>query len=544
MEADTILSIGYLKEAARLSKEINYSYGEAMSYYLLGRVHGCRILNFDRGISYHKKSIALVEQLDSLDLLGENFFARGMLYYGSGLYSNALNDFLISSDYYRKNGDSLNLSILRVNIASIYAEWTYDSYPEAVKYYHQAINKAKQSKNDYLFVYAVLFYSNSLIERADFKRAKMYLDQALPIAKGDERLVELLCKIYISMADVLIQEKKIEEAVTYIEKSEAIGKKNNIKYAQADALFCLGRLYEAKGKPTGAEEYYQNALRLYVNMKMKKRIIAVYNKLANIANTRNDYKQAFELKSMQLVYEDSVAKIQRKALLSEMQASMSLIERSRLIEIERKNEQIEDLYVSKFTIATSALFLIVLLYFNRKRLRASKDKAVLAKEKLILQKELENIKLGEEKLKQALEFNAKTLTANTLNLIQKNEILEKIKAKADEIKKALPAELPLKINSLINTANFALNIDKDWENFKIHFEQVHNNFFENLKTRYPDLNSNDLRLCALLKLNLDTKEIATIMDISPESVKVARSRLRKKLQLDPSNNLSSFITQV
>jgi DNA-binding CsgD family transcriptional regulator len=62
--------------------------------------------------------------------------------------------------------------------------------------------------------------------------------------------------------------------------------------------------------------------------------------------------------------------------------------------------------------------------------------------------------------------------------------------------------------------------------------------------RYPDLNSNDLRLCALLKLNLDTKEIATIMDISPESVKVARSRLRKKLQLETSDNLSSFITQV
>jgi DNA-binding CsgD family transcriptional regulator len=73
---------------------------------------------------------------------------------------------------------------------------------------------------------------------------------------------------------------------------------------------------------------------------------------------------------------------------------------------------------------------------------------------------------------------------------------------------------------------------------------VHNNFFDSLKAKYPTLNSYDLKLCALIKLNLDTKEIATIMDISPESVKVARSRLRKKLQLDPSDNLSSFITQI
>jgi FixJ family two-component response regulator len=92
--------------------------------------------------------------------------------------------------------------------------------------------------------------------------------------------------------------------------------------------------------------------------------------------------------------------------------------------------------------------------------------------------------------------------------------------------------------------NFALNLDKDWENFKIHFEQVHNNFFDHLKSKFPDLNSNDLKLCALLKLNLDTKQIATVMDISPESVKVARSRLRKKLQLEQSENLSSFITHV
>ncbi|NBP69836.1 MAG: hypothetical protein EBU52_13945 [Cytophagia bacterium] len=78
----------------------------------------------------------------------------------------------------------------------------------------------------------------------------------------------------------------------------------------------------------------------------------------------------------------------------------------------------------------------------------------------------------------------------------------------------------------------------------MHFEQVHNDFFDQLKTKYPHLNSSDLKLCALLKLKLDTKEIASIMNISPQSVKVARSRLRKKLELDLTSNLSAFITQI
>jgi FixJ family two-component response regulator len=96
----------------------------------------------------------------------------------------------------------------------------------------------------------------------------------------------------------------------------------------------------------------------------------------------------------------------------------------------------------------------------------------------------------------------------------------------------------------MHSVNFGLNTDKNWENFMIHFEQVHNNFFDQLKSKYPHLNSSDLKFCALLKLKLDTKEIATIMNISPQSVKVARSRLRKKLQLGITSNLSSFITQI
>jgi len=276
---------------------------------------------------------------------------------------------------------------------------------------------------------------------------------------------------------------------------------------------------------------------------VRKYLVKASGELATLYESQHQFAQAYEYRTLQQESVDSIFADQRRDLILEQQSNAATVQAKELT-LERKDEHINDLYWSVLVIVLITLISVTLLYLNHERLRTAKYKAMLANDKVVLEKELENKKLEEEQLKQQLEFNAKTLTANTLNLIQKNEILEKIKTKAEEIKKASVTDLPAKINNLMHTVNFALNIDKDWENFKLHFEQVHNNFFDNLKAKYPDLNSNDLKLCALLKLNLDTKEIATIMDISPESVKVARSRLRKKLQLEHSDNLSSFITQI
>jgi tetratricopeptide (TPR) repeat protein len=544
MDTDTEAAIGYLRNAVRRSKEINYTYGEALSCYLLGKIHGGNRVELDTGIAYHNKSIALIDQSDSLKLLANNFYARGILYYRAGLYATALNDFLVSANYYKKDGDSLRLAITRVNIAGIYAEWSFDSYPKAVKDFERALKTAHILKNDYLLVYTIVYYAHALIQKGEYKKASACLEQAIPLAEKNKKLAPLCCQLYLNMGDVMIHDQDLSRAESYFMKSQAMSKTPGAKFYQGDVLFGLGRLSDAKNLHTDAEAYYQYALQLFTNYKMRKRAIAVYEAMVGMAKKNRDFERAFHLKALQLIQEDTVSKIQRNELANQMHAAILSIERAQQLEIKKKDGQIHELYLNSFIIAVASLSLTILLYFNKKRLRESKDKAALTSEKLLLQKELEYTRIGEEQLRQKLEFNAKTLTANTLNLIQKNEILEKIKTRAEDVRKASPEDLSARINSLINTANVALNIDKDWENFRIHFEQVHNNFFESLKMRYPDLNSNDLRLCALLKLNLDTKEIATVMDISPESVKVARSRLRKKLQLETSDNLSSFITSV
>ena len=101
--------------------------------------------------------------------------------------------------------------------------------------------------------------------------------------------------------------------------------------------------------------------------------------------------------------------------------------------------------------------------------------------------------------------------------------------------------LKLLYQKVLPILNNNLEDDNDWKILLIKFEQKHTNFFKKLKILYPELTPNDLKLCACLKLNLETKDIASLMNLSTRSVENNRYRLRKKLNLRSTQNLNDFI---
>ncbi len=148
-------------------------------------------------------------------------------------------------------------------------------------------------------------------------------------------------------------------------------------------------------------------------------------------------------------------------------------------------------------------------------------------------------------LQQEVEQKSAEILTQTSFIIQKNELILKIKDIIDEFysKNKTNTLLPLyqKINSLLNNN---LNSEDDWKMFLIKFEEKHTGFFKKLKMLYPQLTNSDLRLCACLKLNLETKEIASLMNLSIRAVENSRYRLRKKLNLQPSQNLNEFFLKI
>jgi DNA-binding CsgD family transcriptional regulator len=158
--------------------------------------------------------------------------------------------------------------------------------------------------------------------------------------------------------------------------------------------------------------------------------------------------------------------------------------------------------------------------------------------------EKEIIKLRNEKLEAEIAFKNTELASTAMHLVQKGELLGNIKEEMSRIKKnangqAAPDEFK-KIMRILSEEN---KMDKDWEQFAQHFDHVHSDFLSHIKTSYPTLSPHELKLCAYLRMNLSSKEIAQLESISVRGVEIGRYRLRKKLKISTDTNLFDFLLQ-
>jgi len=176
-------------------------------------------------------------------------------------------------------------------------------------------------------------------------------------------------------------------------------------------------------------------------------------------------------------------------------------------------------------------------YYHRQ-----KEKLIEENNRLLEIKELENeqelMKVRNQQLEQEFENKNRELAASTMNLIKKNELLSMIK---DDLKKSGESG---SIKSVITTINKNINEDDTWDMFKEAFNNADKDFLKKIKKAHPLLTPNDLRLCAYLRLNLSSKEIAPLLNISVRSVEIKRYRLRKKMDLQHELGLVEYILSV
>ncbi|MEG1586616.1 MAG: triple tyrosine motif-containing protein [Bacteroidales bacterium] len=129
----------------------------------------------------------------------------------------------------------------------------------------------------------------------------------------------------------------------------------------------------------------------------------------------------------------------------------------------------------------------------------------------------------------------------TATMLRKNEMLSDIKTEIESFTAKHPdMAVARKLNRIMRNMNDEAVAKEDWSLFIMHFEQTHENFFKNVKEAYPSFTPAELKLCACLKLNLSTKDIASLLNISARGVEAGRYRLRKKIDIDPSESLNEF----
>jgi DNA-binding CsgD family transcriptional regulator/ligand-binding sensor domain-containing protein len=156
------------------------------------------------------------------------------------------------------------------------------------------------------------------------------------------------------------------------------------------------------------------------------------------------------------------------------------------------------------------------------------------------QKELKKLKT--EKLEAEIHSKNKELASATMHLLNKNGFIDQTKSHLSQIiKKSKNQEVKNELQKVVQSIDKNIAEDDDWHQFEIHFDQVHGDFMDRFKKVHSSLSPQEIKLTAYLRMNLSTKEIAYLMNISPRGVEIARYRLRKKLQLERSANLQEFI---
>ncbi len=371
-------------------------------------------------------------------------------------------------------------------------------------------------------------------KRKDIYSTKKYLDSCLRLEK---KLGITNHYVECERAFVEANEGNFDSALSRLHAAKAHFKNENPSYIIV-IDYLLGNTYELKGDKDKAIEHFHNSLDLtdkhYQHLNYR---LFNHNTLAKLFSQEGDYKMAFlhsvESEQMQeKIY--GVKSLNSKTIFEindkyrlQKEKEKELI-KEQLIELLKKDQRLGQL--KTVLLIVTILSLISIGYFVIKNIKQKHFE-----EKKTIQLQRENERKDSERV---LALKNKELTSSALQLIEKEEFIKKLKENIHTTSTSSNIKM---INQMIKSAESSTS--NKWEEFEARFTSINQNFYKNLKNKCPGLSQKDLKVCALIKLNFSSKDMASLLGISVESVHTSRYRLRKKLNLERSENLSDFIAQ-
>jgi DNA-binding CsgD family transcriptional regulator len=421
-------------------------------------------------------------------------------------------------------------------ISTIYAR--QKKYDEAMKLSTEVVSELKD-KNDKSGTLGLAY--NSLGFLSELKKEKTdaeeYYSLALKEFERDNNLAYLPTS-YCRLGEIAKDRNEKEISLNYFKKALALAESTENRQAQVTSLIAMGNWYmKFENDLLQAENYFNKARIIAVPLSDKTFEIKTIEALIELKREEESYQEVSQLQRQIITIKDSFYSFEREQIVKSLEVQFDVSEKNRkldLISAEKEVSTLTNYLLISFLILLVLVFTILYLFLKRINKR---DKQLLkTKEELVLLMEEQRL-FKEQQFQNDIEFKESQLSAITIQMLEKNELLEEIKTILN--KKEPTSETEIK--KLISKYTIQ---DNNWKDFDNYFESVNKNFYTRLKTKYPEISSNDLKICALIKLNLSIKEMASILNISPDSVKTARHRLRKKLHLNTEENLTDFILSV
>lgn len=560
------------KEIIAISEEIDFINGIAKGYHRLGGYFANR-QELDSAEFYHKKSLQInieakvlmdimndytqlgviyirkndyasahevlnknVELYNNRDSLpeakegdfrymGSTFHTISTAYRKQGFLQLALKNELEALRLHEQTGEELFVADAMSAIGAI--EGQLNNHDSAIEYFGSAI-KTYHKFNDVYFECEALLNMGISLQRIDkHNEAITTFSKGLIIAQKhgykllEANLLNELGKSYTELNEPAKAENYLRKS---LESTKASGHQTGIENTYGN----LGILYNKQNNPQKALSYFNRAIAIADSNQLRLAASVLYNKRSESFQKLGNFEKALEDFMVYSSLNDSVFNKTKSQQIEELRTIFDTEKKEQeialqKIEIETLEQRAKISNLQRILYGTGLVLSLVILglafYGFRQKLKRNR--------------------LEKEKVDAELAFKKKELTTHALNLARKNETLENLKTKAKELQEADGTTSGY--GQLIRTINFDLQDDNNWENFSRYFEQVHRNFNADIKRKYPSITPNELRLMALLKMNLSSKEIANILNISAEGIKKARYRLRKKLDISSDDSLQDLV---
>lgn len=521
-------AIMFAGQALGIAKEIDYHEGIAKAHRELGYSNGVKG-NFETAFNHHQKGISYNRKLgDTLGVISQ-LNDIGNLYKTQTQYDTALEYFFQALELSEINDLNRPIASIAGNIGLVYFE--LEHVKRAEKFYNRAleINKRLENRHGMSINYNNLGLLHG--DQGKYEQALKYHFQALEIRKDLGYTIRIANSLN-NIGRIYMQQNSYEQAIDYLNRALKV---NGNRDPDLTSIIHenLAKVYYSSGRYDSALRHAEKTLSLSRDFGTQLGMKVGYELLSDIYSALGNYEEAFLHQQKLRVVEDSILNAEKSRQINELQAKYETAQKEKEIALLEKENQRETLMRKAFLAGLVMIGIIGFLIYNRQRLKINKNRT-----------DLENSRLKEKQLEKDLEFKNKQLTTHTLHLVQKNETMKELKNKINTICRQNNGDVNRSLQKLRNLVDYSFSLDDDWQQFRLYFEEVHTDFFNALKEQYPDLTPNELRLSALVKLNLSIKETATILGITPDSVKTARYRLRKKLDIETEENLTEFMMEI
>jgi len=563
---NTQKALHFGKRAVQLSQKIPYAKGLAYAYKNLGTVYSIRG-EYPKASGYLKESLQQFSELNNRSEVGNIYNLYGLMYWETGKYDSALVNYDAALRYYRQVNDQEGIAIVYSNSGIIYYET--GKLDKALSRYAQALNIAEK-RNDRSSL-ANIHTNIGLVykELRDYKKALYHLKASMELEKEQENRSGV-AKSFTNIGVTFYEMNKPDSSLVYHEKALKIYKEIGEKKGISQSLVNIGALYHDRGDVQQANTRYLLALPMKREMSdpLGETIVLAHLGHLRMDEGRNNeaiayldtaYRQARHIGSLEYQVETSKFLAELHEQMGHTTEAMLYYKiytaaNARLLSEQSSNELTKvliDLATKGKQQQIETLETKVITSDSQKVLTALTGCITVAVTGLVVLWLRRRHRKEQLRLKAQLAVNRRALMDYTRQMIAKNAEVQALQEQLETIAEQEAITVsdtvtlsPERVETLNKLSTVRIITDDDWETFKQLFTQVHPRFMLRMKEMYAGITQAELRLAALITLQLSSKEIAAILGISQESVKKSRQRLRKKMELTAEQDLDESVMKM